>query len=512
MQQSIWTRVLIILFLVYALCGGAGAVIDDTSFSDTRGAGLGGAVSASVDGGMAGVINPAVLGFMARESEGAPDNNGLGDQSFGWDVLDIGMGATLTGNLGDYLQVLADIDFSRFESPGIQEPENILALIELAGTLGNVSDEDTIVVNANVGTMMQIGHFGIGIRSFGQIGGWLNDLDLVNLGLQIGTDQILDELREAMTKDGFDPTGYVPQILEGESIDKLRDSFGGSATNDDVVAYIDSKTLELIERKGLDGDQVKGAVDTLADIIAASGAGSNLSDNQTSITGRGFLAVEIPVSYGYAFNDNFSVGLTAKAIFGRVHGTQVWAFNEDNEEILENSLDSSVDRVNIGLDAAMMYRIPNLQFALVGHNLNRPRFEGYDQTLPINGIPQAVHVPDVVLDPQITFGAAWIPVRRFTLATDFELLETGTLLNNYDVQRVSFGSELDLSLLALRLGTYRNIAKADVGWVLTGGVGINLWALSVDLGAAVSINDTVNYDGMDLPRTARIHAAVSMDF
>jgi hypothetical protein len=159
-----------------------------------------------------------------------------------------------------------------------------------------------------------------------------------------------------------------------------------------------------------------------------------------------------------------------------------------------------------------MYRIPKWQFALTGHNLNRPVFDGYDQTLTINGAPQTVRVPDVVLDPQITFGAAWRPLHRLTLATDLELLETGSLLNGYHVQRISLGSELDLPLLALRLGTYRNIAEEDLGWVLTGGVGLNLWALALDLGAAISINDRVNYDGVDYPRTIRAHASISMDF
>lgn len=71
---------------------------------------------------------------------------------------------------------------------------------------------------------------------------------------------------------------------------------------------------------------------------------------------------------------------------------------------------------------------------------------------------------------------------------------------------------MDLSLIALRLGTFKNLAESDYGWVLTGGVGLNLWALSVDLGGAISIDDTVNYDGTDYPRTARLHASVSLDF
>lgn len=489
------------------------AAVDNSGLGYVRGAGMGGADSAVVKGAAAGMLNPAALGFMARETDGEVDNNLLGQQRFGWNILEAGASATLTGDLGDYLEMLADTDFSRFSVDILQDPKYIQDLLELAIALGNVSDSDTVVANASLGTTVQVGHFAVGIRSFGQVGGWINDVDLFNLGLQIGINEIVDELYDAIGKDGFDPSGYDPQTLSSEQIQVLSDAFGGALPDDDALYYLDYKLTEAVHEYDLDYDEVQGAVDTLVGIIESSGgSGGLLSDNTTSVTGRGFLAVEIPVSYGHAFNDSFSVGLTAKAIFGRVYGTQVWAFNEDNSEILEESLDSSRDDVALGLDAAMMYRIPKWQFAVVGYNLNSPTFDGYRQHVAVNGKPQTIRIRSVELDPQITLGAAWIPHRRLALSTDVELLETASLLNNYDVQRVSFGTEVDLSVLALRLGAYRNIAESDIGWVLTGGIGAKLFALSVDLGGAVSIDDTVNYDGTDYPRTLQLHAGVSMNF
>lgn len=473
---------------------------------------MAGADTASATCSSAVLANPATLGFMARSNELASvDNNLLGNQRFGWSVVDAGLYATLTGDLGDYLETLAGLDFSLFDSANLQNPESIKKLVELAGVLGNVSDNDTVVVNANLGSIFQAGNFGSGIRMYGQIGGWINELDLLNIGLNMLASEIASEIDDAIREEGFDPVGYQYQTFRDENVQKMRDAFGGSV-DDDVIAYLDYKVTEVANEEGLDREQINGAVDALADIIASSGLGTSLTDNTTSITGRAFLAVEVPLSYGYAFNDNFAVGVTARAIFGRVYGTQVWAFNEDNADIVEESLRSSVDRFNVGLDASMMYRIPKWQFALTGYNLNSPTFDGYTQTVDINGTPTSIQVPSVTLDPQLTFGAAWIPTKRFVLATDLELLETDTLLNGYDVQRISFGSEVDLSLVQLRLGTYKNIAEEDIGWVLTGGLGFQLWALSADLGAAVSINDTVTYDGMDLPRTARLHLGVSMDF
>jgi len=506
------TRVLRGVVSSFVLCASAEAAIENATFTDTRGIALGGAISASVDDAAAGLINPAALGFMARTSEGNVDNNGLGEQSFGWNLVNFGAGATLTGDLGDYLEILGKIDFSNFDATQLRQPENVGRLLSLAGVLGNVGDNDTIVVNASAGTAVQIGHFGIGVRAFGQVGGWINDLDLVRLGLGYVVSDLVDDLRDAWGSEGFDPGSYVPKSLTGDQQEKLREALG-AALDEEVIKYIDFKVTELIENGTIGSGQIAGAIETLSKIIEASGGvGNLLSDNQTSIVGRGFGAVEVPVSYGYAVNDNLSFGVTAKAMFGRVYGTQIWVFNDSNTDIIQDTLDSSNDSVALGLDLAAMYRIPKFQFALVGHNLNSPRFDGYDQSVLLNGTNQLIHVPDVVLDPQVTLGAAWFPFKRFMLSSDFELLETGTLINGYDLQRLSFGTELDLSLVALRLGTYKNIAEADIGWVLTGGLGLNLWALSVDLGAAISIDDTVNYDGTDYPRTARLYAAVSLDF
>ena len=497
------------MILAAALYGGAEATIENTTFSDTRGLSLGGAISASVDDAAAGLINPAALGFMARETESNVDNNDLGDQTFGWNIINMGAGATLTGELGENLEILGKIDFDNFDIDQLRQPGNVESLLALAGTLGNISDDDTIVVYASAGTSWQLGHFGFGVRTFGQVGGWINDLDLVRLGLQVAATEIIDELRDAIDADGGLP---APQSLTPDQRQQIRAAFN-TAPIEDIVNYIDSKVTELVENGTIDRDQVKGAIDTLASMIENSGGVEGLlADNQTSIVGRGFAAVEIPVSYGYALNDNLSFGLTAKAMFGRVYGTKLWVFNDDNTDILEDTLGTHNDSATLGLDAGMLYRIPKWQFALVGHNLNSPRFEGYDQTLTLNGIPQTARVPDVVLDPQITLGGAWFPFKRFMLASDLELLETGTLINGYDIQRLSFGTELDLSLVVLRLGTFKNLAESDYGWVLTGGVGLNVFALSVDLGAAISINDTVEYDGKDYPRTARLYAAVSLDF
>ncbi|MDF7808863.1 conjugal transfer protein TraF [Pontiellaceae bacterium B12219] len=490
------------------------AAIDDLAIATTRGGAMGGADSAAVIGADAVYINPAALGFMNRSnSNNRVDNQLLSEQDFGWNFMNVGSEATFTGDLGSYLEALGGINFRKFERGTLRNVDNVRSLIRVAGALGNLNDTDTIVVGSSVGTTMQIGHFGTGFRAYGQVGGWINNLDLVNLGLDLAVNEIADELQQAGLAEGFPGGGtYIRSILTPDQQAALTSALSSVAASD-AVDYIDAKLQQLVAEGKIKPGEVAGTVDTLKQTIEASGGVNNyLRQNNTSITGRGFIAVEIPISYGYAFSDNFSVGLTAKAIFGQVFGTQVWAFNDDNENILQDSLDSSHASAAFGIDAAMLYRIPNFQFALTGQNLNSPRFSGYSQQVIVNGSPVEIMVPDVTLDPQLTVGGAWIPFRRFALTTDYDLLETGTLLKEFNVQRLSFGSELDLSLILLRLGAYKNLAESDVGWVLTGGLGFQAWALSVDLAAAVSIEDTVEYDGINYPRTAMVQLSIGLDF
>jgi len=92
------------------------------------------------------------------------------------------------------------------------------------------------------------------------------------------------------------------------------------------------------------------------------------------------------------------------------------------------------------------------------------------------------------------------------------VLETGTLLDGYDIQRLSFGTELDVWLLALRLGAYNNMAVDGSDWVATAGLGLNIFGIRADVGGAYSLGDPVTYDGTDIPREARLSASISLDY
>jgi hypothetical protein len=151
-----------------------------------------------------------------------------------------------------------------------------------------------------------------------------------------------------------------------------------------------------------------------------------------------------------------------------------------------------------------MARYHLFQAGLVARNLNSPTFKG-----PTVG---GVKFGDVTLDPQFAVGLAFIPFETLTLELDLDLTRNETTFTDYYTQNLSFGLEWDaLRFLALRAGTYRNLAEDDIGWVFTGGLGINLWAARFDIGAALATQSN-QFDEQDYPAEARIDVGLSIDF
>lgn len=446
------------------------------------------------------------------------DNNGLSDRGFGWNLIGGGVGYTMTEDMGHYAGMLSDVNVDAFDTPGLStDPDSVSSLLAIGGGLYGLSESgNALYVDGSVGSSVRFGHFAVGIRVFGEGVAYLDELDDTNLGIDQTQADFVTSINDVALQNGFDAGAHTINTLSASQVNSLTATLG----NADSVKYIDFELSELQKAGTFNQKDIDNAV-MLVDQITFDAAGqpNSLDNNRTTMFSHAFGVVEIPVSYGRAINDNLSLGITVKGMYGTVTGAKVWFFDDESTDAaFDSASENSENSLNFGLDLGLLYRIPNFHFSVVGHNLNSPKFSGFTDTITIEDhqgntlFTEEMNVPDVKIDPQVTLGAAFIPNERFSLEVTLDTLKTGTLLNGYDIQRLSFGGEVDVWLLAFRLGAYRNLAAEWQDWVATAGVGLNLYAFRIDIGGAYGLGDTATISGQDVPTEARLFAGLSLDF
>lgn len=449
------------------------------------------------------------------------DNGNLTENDWGWNLLGVGVGYTMTDDMPDYVTQVGRIDYDAFGSDGLDgTPEGVESMILLSSSLYGLgtNPDSAFYVDATAGMNFRFGRVGVGVRTFGEVAGYIDNLDMENLGLDTDVAGLIADINGAAAIDNFDASTWTyTSIAQGDLVD-----FAGVSGGGDAEKYIDYQVTQLKNEGVMNDQHIDGAVELFNnfDYDVPTTATNSYENNLSTVTARGFGLFEVPVSYGHAFNDNLSIGVTVKGMYGTVTGTKIQATNEDSLDAALDHLEENTEAsFNFGLDLGVLYRMKMLQFACVAHNINAPKFDGFTSEIQVEdgdgnpvGDPIDIHVPDYTIDPQVTLGMAFIPSKRFMLEMSYDVLETGTLLDNYNIQRISFGGELDVWLLALRLGAYNNLAAEWQDWVATAGVGVNLWAVRLDVGGAYSIGENAEYEGTEIPEEARLYAALSMEF
>lgn len=480
-----------------------------------RALGMGGVGVACTDDYAAQYYNPAAFGFFAYGDAAGErvsvDNNNLQRKDWGMG-LDATVGAKLVGNLGTYLNDVLQIDVDKLQKIGQTSSTDVSVLKDLTRSLAALStfdaDADAVLVDVNAGFGLRIKHFGIGVRTYAQAVGKLQDLDLTHIGVEMPSGSVAAQINSISVPVNTTPGTYVAGALSSSQQATLQGILQKTGVTTATAQEAVNKLDYAIQQAAIDPAAIDGIISQMQSLVDASGVGSlEFGTNNTKLRLVGLGVCEIPVTYGYALDDHWSIGGSLKYMLGRVYALDVPLFSTAGKNFNDNLHDSEQNyqqSSNIGVDLAVMARFPMVQVGLTGRNLNAPSFKGPT----INGTKFA----DQYLDPAVTAGVAFIPITTVTLAADADLTRSDSELPGRKFQHVAGGIEIDaFRTLALRAGISKNIAEASDPTLYSAGVGLNLYLLRIDLAAQVA-KKTVTYEGKDYPQEGRVSFALATDW
>jgi hypothetical protein len=447
------------------------------------------------------------------EEEIREDWNGHSERYFGIH-LNAGVGLQNLGDAVNEVDDIVDRDFENIfdKAKDDSKPLTVADLgdaFDIINDLNDLEDPDTgVIALANAGFGVRIGHFGVGAYVLGEIATNF-DVDLNNLGFS-GADlsNAIDALSSEVLPGG--PIGDTPGGLSSaqrQSLLNTVDSLPGWSTAE-AQLYVDASDLAIAGDGRTATEEDIATLEQLAKIasdIESGNISGNLDNNQTSIIYIGPAILEIPLTYGYAINDYWSLGGNIKYMYGRIFFNKINVFKIDTDDFLADAYDESDDSHYFGIDLGTLVRFSDFRIGITGRNLNEPRFdyttdEGEEKTWTIN--------------PQVRGGIAYMPCNWFTLAADADLTRNKSPKEGYHSQLVSTGVEFNLfNFLTLRGGFYTNVGDSTTHdeFVYTAGLGTNFWGIHLDVGAAMS-DSRSEFNDYSIPDETRAELALSAQF
>ena len=242
---------------------------------------------------------------------------------------------------------------------------------------------------------------------------------------------------------------------------------------------------------------------------------NSLLNNESGARVRGLGVIESGVGYGHSFFDGLlSVGANLKYMHGITYTKFVGYQTIEDAELDFGDSNLREESGNFGLDLGLMSKpFDFLQVGLVARNVNSPKFKtGRDPSDPNSR-------KNFTMDAQVRMGAAFFPFSNDTLviATDLDLTANESdLLEGYKSRLWSLGAELKIPIpvvsIALRAGGYMNAASgADHAFVLTGGLGLKVWLLTLDLaGGASPAQADIKANGDKYPSRVNLSAVLGI--
>ncbi|GFO67758.1 hypothetical protein GMLC_13370 [Geomonas limicola] len=228
-----------------------------------------------------------------------------------------------------------------------------------------------------------------------------------------------------------------------------------------------------------------------------------------TVTTRGIVLTEVPVSYGHAFDagkwGKLGVGASLKYLNGMVtmkENLQIYdAANKSvisSSDLFKEGKKNFHDSSSFGIDLGTLWKpVPSFAVGLVGKNLNSPSFK-------------AKNGEKISVGRQVRAGVSWDALSWLELTGDIDVLSNSTIIPGMKSQNLGGGAEFHpFSCLKLRAGGYTNLADSGSDGAVTAGLSIGIPWFFLDIDGAYGLG-TAKFDNHSYPSEAK--AQVSLNF
>ncbi len=247
----------------------------------------------------------------------------------------------------------------------------------------------------------------------------------------------------------------------------------------------------------------------LVRILPGTDPDHSLPFNQTGVDFAGLEAREVRVSYARSFFAKvLLVGATARYIAGRTYFFHQGVFDVTDsdpvalarEALKRNARDTNKFTFDLG---AMVNILGKARVGVVSTAVTEPKFAVAENPSD----PTLVDAPAAVKLPRtLRAGVAAQPIGALTIAVDYDLRATDTMIPGGRSRQLAAGVELKLPLFAVRVGSFRDSEAPDPHWAYSAGFGIGTKMVSVNAAVVFSTEG-----GLSLSSTNRRDAGAALD-
>ena len=393
--------------------------------------------------------------------------------------------------------------------------DTLVALQEL--NLKNIG----ATVNANTGLSLKLNKLAFSIRSYGSLG-VTPIVDKKNIGLVSSIDGIkIDNFNLPDTQDKRDAAKTIKNTLDKydltDSVANLFKLSGKSSQEiaNAIVNMTDAAHSTIEEIKEM-ADKIATDFPNATKLLKTLISGS-YKDNESQILIDAGVFTEISLGYGLEIFKGLQIGGNLKYIQGQMGqaGIMILKDNQDIENAVERAFKKTKESNQIGVDLGIFLDINKLigkniilnpKFGITARNINNPYFERPKKPLE-SKYKKLKWIEDrYYLDGQLRTGVAVNPIKRLTIACDFDLLKNKTFVYNFESQELSVGIEYLLLnkpsvMLPVRTGIIKNVAASKSSLEYTVGTGIYTFGFTFEIAAGISSRST-KYNETTIPASA----------